>query len=167
MPNPHKNRTHHGGVITVAHQPGEPLPSQAPQALGDVLLVPCGTMKKLPKIATPPLAAAPSFKVRPLPQLNRKFYEKPYGKKVDQLYQLLETHAPALGPRQLEMLAPGQGMEDDHKQRHRHRHGHRHRHRHHHLLVFVFVIVIVIVIVIIIIIIFSSSSWRYHNPFEH
>lgn len=39
-------------------------------------------MKKLPKIATPPLASAPSFKVRPLPQLNRKFYEKPHGKKT-------------------------------------------------------------------------------------
>lgn len=46
----------------------------------------------------------------------------PMAKKLDQLYQLLETHAPALGPRQLEMLAPGQGMEDDHKQRHHHHH---------------------------------------------
>lgn len=92
-----------------------------------------GQVQKLPKIATPPLAAAPSFKVHPHPQLNRKFYEKPYGKKVDRLSQLLETHAPALGPRQLEMLAPGQGMEDDQQQRHRH---------HHHLLVFVVFVVV-------------------------
>ena len=137
-------RTHHGGVITVAHQPGS-LPSQAPQALGDVLLVPCGTgqvqTSRLPKIATPPLASAPKVsRLHPLPQLNRKFYEKPlpHGKKLDQLYQLLETHAPALGPRQLEMLAPCQGI-----------------------------IIIIIIFFFFFFSSWSSSWWCYHNPFEH